>query len=623
VPAAALRRSASLSKKGPTASVKPSQTPTLQLAKPFTPAVQGTKTASTAAGGGRWLSFFFDGTGNNLEADLPKNSKLSDREHSNVARLYLVHSPNDPKLGIYRFYIPGVGTYFRDVKDEGNTVAGRAGGEGGEERLEWAMAAFDRAIAGSKDTINVALFGFSRGAALARAFARRIAARCTSKQGQWYLSSGMRPINLNFMGLFDTVASVGLAAKNSSTTTALVSVRLALMDRTNSQDASLYVLAPGTKPGADPTPSMADGHMAWGSDLRIPPMAKRCVHMVAAHEIRNAFPLDSVLDGKGYPSNCEEIVYPGVHSDVGGGYREGEGGRGLAPGGQLSHIPLRHMYAKALQYGVPLLKDFKSVALQEDFAFDPSSSAGYQKMEKRYFLYLKSAGNGGVSLGTAMLSHMKLYYRWRFQQIALNEQARKAGKKTADEIRLQGRLKTWSTQETEQKNYRDKEYKELRRLRSLAMPDMDEWGNFKERTPEQKKYYQQSLVQEDVYRKACARYDTRPGSVDELAENLEIYDEQLLADAKILKFISKNGKNPLRPHYQAILDAYVSVYEKKSSKLDPEIIAFFDDYVHDSLAGFATDATLPSDPRCIYIGGDDELKYAMNSVGSGWASKTA
>jgi len=281
------------------------------------------------------------------------------------------------------------------------------------------------------------------------------------------------------------------------------------------------------------------------------------------------------------------------------------------------------MYAKALQYGVPLLKDFKNAALQEDFAYDASNSAAYQKMQKRYFTYLKASGNGGVSLGTALLSHMRLYYRWRFQQIALNVQARKAGKKTADETRLQGRLTKWSAREKDQKAYRDKQYKELRKLRSLATPDMDEWGNFKARTAEQKQYLQQALIQEDVYRNACARYDTRPGSVEDLVENLELYDEQLLTDAKILKSISKNGKTQLRPYYQAILDEYVAVFEKKSVKLDPEIIAFFDDYVHDSLAGFATDSTLPSEPRCIYIGGDEELKYAMNSSGPDWASKTA
>ena len=42
-----------------------------------------------------------------------------------------------------------------------------------------------------------------------------------------------------------------------------------------------------------------------------------------------------------------------------------------------------------------------------------------------------------------------------------------------------------------------------------------------------------------------------------------------------------------------------------------KIIAFFDNYVHDSLAGFARDATLPSDPRVIYIGADVKAKYAL------------
>ena len=41
--------------------------------------------------------------------------------------------------------------------------------------------------------------------------------------------------------------------------------------------------------------------------------------------------------------------------------------------------------------------------------------------------------------------------------------------------------------------------------------------------------------------------------------------------------------------------------------------SFFDLYVHDSLAGFAKDETLPSDPRCIYVGGDEESRHARAS----------
>jgi hypothetical protein len=47
---------------------------------------------------------------------------------------------------------------------------------------------------------------------------------------------------------------------------------------------------------------------------------------------------------------------------------------------------------------------------------------------------------------------------------------------------------------------------------------------------------------------------------------------------------------------------------------DQGIIQFFDTYVHDSLAAFAMDATLPSDPRVIYIGDDNKLPYAMNKL---------
>ena len=75
-----------------------------------------------------WFSFFFDGTANNLDAD------FGTVEHSNVARLYMVHRGNEnmggrirkvdgASFGTYRIYVPGVGTYFRAVEDEGGPNA--------------------------------------------------------------------------------------------------------------------------------------------------------------------------------------------------------------------------------------------------------------------------------------------------------------------------------------------------------------------------------------------------------------------------------------------------------------------------------------------------------------------
>jgi len=83
-------------------------------------------------------------------------------------------------------------------------------------------------------------------------------------------------------------------------------------------------------------------------------MAERCIHHVAAHEIRNSFPLDTVLQDGRYAANVVEVVYPGVHSNVGGGYRPGEGGRLANPFGMLSAIPLQAMYDEAYRAGVPL-----------------------------------------------------------------------------------------------------------------------------------------------------------------------------------------------------------------------------------------------------------------------------
>ena len=78
--------------------------------------------------------------------------------------------------------------------DEGGKL-GKAFGKGGAKRLDFALAEFDRVLkkplanannpVNSIHEINIAIFGFSRGAALARVFARGTAwsgARVSSTQ---------------------------------------------------------------------------------------------------------------------------------------------------------------------------------------------------------------------------------------------------------------------------------------------------------------------------------------------------------------------------------------------------------------------------------------------------------
>lgn len=564
-----------------------------------------------------WLTFFFDGTGNNLDADLETH------EHSNVARLHRAHESSDKGKDVFRIYIPGIGTRFKEIGDPGGEVSGTGFGARGEDRLRWAMGRLEHYIArarGPIGTINVALFGFSRGATLARAFARRISERSEKKAGTWQFMPAGLAIRLYFIGLFDTVASVGMAVSaNNGGALGQVSPRLAMGSRYALTHANVvnspWAIATGDTPGADPAKGSSDGHWAWAKDLRIPEMVEACFHLAAAHEIRNSFPLDSVLQGQFYPKNCWEMVLPGVHSDVGGGYRPGEGARSLKPGSMLSLIPLRLMRDAALQANVPLYRTLPDKQRLRDFGMDDASADDYKKLLELFNHYMNAVRReAGDSLGRQVLAHMKVYYQWRFYKIAANLRARKAGLPTKDEALLRALEPGWAAQKSELRSKMDrlaaeeKQYHEIHTDAALKM-----FRNRLARTQPQieliKKYRGLEKEKKNTYLAAKSEHDTIPSSDGSLKENLSLYDEQLLSDARTLKLISLTGK--LRPHYRALLDAYEAEFKHNKGLRDERIIVFFDEHVHDSLAGFAGDATLPSDPRVIFIGGSQRLEYAV------------
>jgi hypothetical protein len=119
----------------------------------------------------------------------------------------------------------------------------------------------------------------------------------------------------------------------------------------------------------------------------------------------------------------------------------------------------------------------------------------------------------------------------------------------------------------------------------------------------------------DEYLKLLARQDTLPSCDGSLAHNLNIYDDQLMADAEALRTALLASPNvTVRPHYRNMLDAYEAEFIRGEGLRDEKIIEFFDTYVHDSLAGFAKDATLPSDPRVIYVGDDVKSRHATGSA---------
>ncbi|WP_305823247.1 T6SS phospholipase effector Tle1-like catalytic domain-containing protein [Massilia brevitalea] len=320
-----------------------------------------------------WISYFFDGTGNNMEADLGLG------KHSSVARLYRAHVEEDPIAGIWRVYIPGLGTNFPAIGDEGKMLD-LISGAGGDARLAFALQEFDRLLAKSLANgmaptnavleINIAIFGFSRGAALARAFSNNLMReRCELREGKWKLKSSSSHVRFRFMGLFDTVASVGNTMSRNNMdyyNPAISDVKGMINERhkdyPRTRPIELAFSRSGT-PGADPATGSYTGHDSWGAKMRIHETVEHVRHFIAGHEIRNSFPVDSIsFFDKGRfvkPSHFYETIYPGVHSDVGGGYTPGEGGRALLPSQNFCLIPLNFMYKCAVRSGVPMVAEFK------------------------------------------------------------------------------------------------------------------------------------------------------------------------------------------------------------------------------------------------------------------------
>lgn len=370
------------------------------------------------------IGIFFDGTGNNVEAD--KGVK----GHSNIARLFEAYE-DVSEVGSYAIYVPGLGTPFPLVGEDTETTLGGAFAKGGDSRIVFALLrVFDaihttlfrtemfnknlrqalctldlsnadqrhlrkvgllnslvendgrnrtgqylticansiRAKIQEKVTPKICdcaldIFGFSRGATEARVFCHWL--------NDLLSVSGLAgiPLRLRFLGLMDTVASVGIleGIKNDQL-------------------------------GRD------GGHSLWAMPevMRILPTVENCVHLVSMHELRKNFPLDTVRFNQELPSNCVEFVYPGSHSDVGGGYKPGELGVSADDSLKLSQIPLNHMYDCAIAAGVPLSKE----RLGDKTAFDVNKELA-TAMQR----FIDISTEQPRSLGDWMLPY--LVWRWQ------------------------------------------------------------------------------------------------------------------------------------------------------------------------------------------------------------------
>ena len=605
-----------------------------------------------------WFSFFFDGTGNNLVADFPS------QEHTNVTRLFRAHrgdaylgsvhskGPNDA-TGIFRIYVPGIGTYFSEVNDPGGDEWGLGIGYYGQNRLDWAKKQFDQLmvvpislaknnLANEIIEVNIAAFGFSRGAAAARAFINDfVSSRCDKDSAR---TNGLRlksikcVVHIKFLGLFDTVASVGPGA--SANVIKKLEVRAPLAVKIASRYAAFPDSKPGALafshkgvPGAEPAAGTFNGHAGFGGKMFIPDEVENVYHFIAGHEFRNSFPVDSisVYDEKTntIPSrkNFYEYVHGGVHSDVGGGYSPGEGGKNEAPETKLGLVFLWKMYSFALGAGVPLLAESAwNLDNKSDFNISKKLLADYE-------YYLKKTGAGNLSVGEQIRAHMKLYYQWRFyiinKKLAMNGPEKISIDRNAAKFAVKQKKLESDIAELERKCF-DAD-RTLSSMESAAnAPGVSPWkyltktGPFSKDYPAQiKTQKQRSIDALENLRRAQARLLTLPKETG-LSQVIGIYDQQLLKDvADIVAQYPSDGKNSvthtrdnLRPHYRVILAAYEDERDGKGLT-DPAIIAFFEDYVHNSLAAFAMDATLPSDPRIVYAGLNYRLQFAGASKSDG------
>ncbi|PCE27316.1 hypothetical protein BWP39_02130 [Paraburkholderia acidicola] len=366
-------------------------------------------------------------------------TQLERRKESNVARLFAAYPAATPRGSYFRIYVNGVGTPFKSIGEDLPALTGMAFGGGGDGRINFgllsvldsihksaspigrgaykkdAIVALCRnsirtrddstgtlsALGGTADEsaldsvgmratggllmnpvtgdrghaqafyrrevkriaqvisapakcepnsepksksklveIFIDAFGFSRGAAQARVFCNWL-----NELFEGDTLCGVRA-TIRFLGIFDSVASVGVPNNPNMT----------------------Y--------------NLTNGHMAWGNEqyLRIPARVKNCVHFVAMHENRPSFPLERVLVHNGLPDNCHEYAFPGMHSDVGGGYGVNEQGRGLLPttssknllsSEKLSQIPLEYMLKAAQAAKVPLSTRQAQRADADDGTYNP------------------------------------------------------------------------------------------------------------------------------------------------------------------------------------------------------------------------------------------------------------
>lgn len=204
--------------------------------------------------------------------------------YSNVVKLekYIKTDANSAEKLVLKSYIEGIGT----VDKKGDKLRGYAigtGSTGVEAKVTAGLREAAQEIENNHHnkramitTLTFNLFGFSRGAAAARHFIHEVLFSRPIIEQLKALKYQVGEVKIGFVGLFDTVSSHGLSFSNDTGALNLDAIS----------------------------------------------QAQNVVQLAAADEHRKNFSLTDIESAGG---NGQEIFLPGVHSDIGAGYRDGEG----------------------------------------------------------------------------------------------------------------------------------------------------------------------------------------------------------------------------------------------------------------------------------------------------------
>lgn len=264
-----------------------------------------------------YMGVFFDGTSNNRQniEGRRKNPKLKNsyasnkdgsntsygNDHTNVDKLENTYL-NEADLHYYSVYVEGIGTKNPDKNDDqtldyyGDFTRGQGYGTGETglfEKVEKGCFDVTRRLKKENEinicTLYLDVFGFSRGAAAARIFVNEI----NKKKSSWdkkshdfgYLGKAFKELDyktipirvkVRFLGIYDTVSSYGDD----------------VFDDINVDKVPLKIQNVGFT-----------------------------AHLTAEDEHRYNFPLTNIASAG---ANSIELTLPGCHSDIGGGYKNGE-----------------------------------------------------------------------------------------------------------------------------------------------------------------------------------------------------------------------------------------------------------------------------------------------------------